>query len=89
MHCLGVCPYADSLVGTSAAMRQVAEQTDRVCFFVEPLKDVRPINGVYEVLVSLKSLSSSGYTWEPLEIMYESSLSWFAIFCSQNGTLGL
>lgn len=71
VRCSRVCHFADSLTGTPAAMRQVADRTDGVWLSVELLKDVRVFKKIYMVLFFSKGLSSFGGTSEPLGIIYE------------------
>ena len=71
VHVSRIRLYADSLVGTEVQMKQIADFTDRVWYAVEKIKDLREVQGEFEVLVSWKGLSTSGDSWEPLNIMYE------------------
>lgn len=71
MHCSRIRRYADSLVGTPAAMRQVAERTDRLRFSVDTVKDIRFRKDKREILISLMGLKASWDTWEPFDIIYE------------------
>lgn len=71
LHVLRVGHYADALVGTGVQMKQIANFFDRIWHFVDKIKNIRESNGIFQVLVSWKGLSSNGGSWEPLEVMWE------------------
>ncbi len=71
VHVCRVKPYADASVGTPAQMQEVAEFTDRICYSVDKIKDVRETAGLFEVLVEWKGLTTTGDSWKPLTVMFE------------------
>lgn len=71
LHVSRVKPYADALVGTGVQMKEIADFSDRVWYSVDKFKDLRNVDGQFELLVSWKGLSSAGDSWEPLPIMFE------------------
>lgn len=71
IHVSRIKPYADDLVGQPAQMAEIADFSDRVWYCVDQIRDIREIEGEFQVLVSWKGLSTSGDSWEPLHIMFE------------------
>ena len=71
IHVSRINRYADTLIGTPAKMKEIAEFSDRIWYSADEVKDIREQNGSFEALISWKGLSSSGDSWEPLLIMFE------------------
>jgi len=71
VHVSRIKPYADALVGTAAQMADIADFSDRIWYCVDKIKDIREVQGQFQVLVAWKGLSSAGDSWEPLIFMFE------------------
>ena len=71
IHISRIKHYADSMVGTSVQLKEIADFSDRVWYSVDKIKNLRENDGVFELLVSWKGLSDSGDSWEPLNVMQE------------------
>lgn len=52
-------------------IKELADFSDRIWFYVDKIKDVREIRVVLEVLVGWKGLTKAGDSCEPLNIIFE------------------
>ncbi len=52
-------------------MKEIAEFSDRIWYNVDKIKDIREMDGTFQVLVAWKGLSSASDSWEPLKFMFE------------------
>ncbi len=74
-HTVHVCrikPYADSEIGPSVKMAELAERADRIYQSVRGFSDLRKTaEGQIEIQTQWKGLQDVSSTWEPLVIMAE------------------
>lgn len=56
-------------------MNEIPDFSDLIWYSVDKLKNMCELNGLFEILVSWKGLSTNGYSWEPFETMYKDVLT--------------
>ena len=70
-HVSRIKPYTDGSIESPVALKEIADFSDRIWYSVDKIKDIRETNGVFEVLVSWKDLTTAGDSWEPLTTIFE------------------
>lgn len=80
VHCSHIKQYEDSLIGILAAMRNIAENNDRIWFYVNKSKYFSPTNGLCKVMAPRKGLKALVDTQETFKKMYKNALSVICLF---------
>lgn len=60
VHVTRIKPYVDTHVEAPVQMKQIAEFSDRVWYFVDKIENIREVEGKFEVFVSWQGLTTAG-----------------------------